>query len=96
MIVYGSGISDGNCHTHDDLPILLAGKANGTIKTGRHVRCTEGDALNESVCLDARSDGSRRRRALATAPGHWTLWRRSTHDPTSLIALPQEQLCSQI
>ena len=38
MIVYGSGISDGNAHAHDNLPILLAGKANGTIKTGRHVR----------------------------------------------------------
>jgi hypothetical protein len=37
MIVYGSGISDGNAHSHDDLPILLAGKANGTIKTGRHL-----------------------------------------------------------
>src|SRR5262249_53371140 len=24
MIVYGSGISDGNAHNHDDLPILLA------------------------------------------------------------------------
>jgi Protein of unknown function (DUF1552) len=39
MVVYGSGISDGNMHRHDDLPILLAGKAAGTIKTGRHIRC---------------------------------------------------------
>ncbi len=38
MILYGSGISDGNVHNHDNLPILLAGKANGTLKTGRHVR----------------------------------------------------------
>jgi len=38
MIVYGSGISDGNAHSHDELPILLAGKASGTVKTGRHVR----------------------------------------------------------
>jgi hypothetical protein len=38
MIVYGSGISDGNRHNHDDLPILLAGKGGGTIQTGRHVR----------------------------------------------------------
>jgi hypothetical protein len=38
MIVYGSGISDGNRHNHDDLPILLAGKGGGAIKTGRHVR----------------------------------------------------------
>ncbi len=39
MVLYGSGISDGNSHRHDDLPILLAGKASGTIKPGRHVRC---------------------------------------------------------
>jgi hypothetical protein len=38
MIVYGSGISDGNRHNHDDLPVLLAGKGGGTLKTGRHVR----------------------------------------------------------
>ena len=25
MIVYGSGISDGDRHNHDDLPIILAG-----------------------------------------------------------------------
>jgi Protein of unknown function (DUF1552) len=38
MVLYGSGISDGNAHAHEDLPILLAGKANGTVKTGRHLR----------------------------------------------------------
>jgi hypothetical protein len=26
MIVYGSAIADGNRHTHEDLPILVAGK----------------------------------------------------------------------
>ncbi len=38
MIVYGSGIGDGNRHNHDDLPILLVGKGGGAIKTGRHLR----------------------------------------------------------
>jgi hypothetical protein len=38
MIVYGAGISDGDRHNHDDLPILVAGKGGGTIKTGRHIR----------------------------------------------------------
>ena len=38
MLVYGSGIGDGNRHNHDDLPVLLAGRANGSIKTGRHVK----------------------------------------------------------
>lgn len=38
MIVYGSGISDGDKHLHDDLPVLVAGGGQGTLKTGRHVR----------------------------------------------------------
>jgi len=38
MLVYGSGNSDGDRHNHDDLPILVAGRGGGTIKTGRHVR----------------------------------------------------------
>jgi hypothetical protein len=37
-VVYGSGISDGNAHSHDDLPILVAGKGGGTLKPGRHIR----------------------------------------------------------
>lgn len=38
MLVYGSGIGDGNRHNHDDLPILLIGGGGGTIKTGRHLK----------------------------------------------------------
>jgi hypothetical protein len=45
MIVYGSGISDGDRHNHDDLPILLAGNAGGKVKTGRHVRYKNGTPL---------------------------------------------------
>jgi hypothetical protein len=46
MIAYGSANSDGNAHNHDNLPILLAGKAGGTIKTGRHVRFPKETPLN--------------------------------------------------
>ena len=38
MILYGAGISDGNRHNNENLPIVIAGKAGGTIRTGRHVR----------------------------------------------------------
>ena len=38
MLVFGSGIGDGNAHNHDDLPVVLFGKGGGTISTGRHVR----------------------------------------------------------
>ncbi len=45
MIVYGSGIGDGNRHNHNDLPVLFAGKGGGTIKTGRHVRYKKEEPL---------------------------------------------------
>ncbi len=38
MILYGSGLSDGNRHNNENLPILLAGRGGGTLDTGRHVR----------------------------------------------------------
>jgi hypothetical protein len=38
MIVLGAGISDGNRHNHDDLPVLLAGNGGGTLKPGKHIR----------------------------------------------------------
>ncbi len=38
MIVYGSGNSDGNRHTHVNLPILLAGGGGGTLTPGRYVK----------------------------------------------------------
>lgn len=37
MILYGSGISDANRHRHEDLPIVIAGKASGQLQTGRHL-----------------------------------------------------------
>lgn len=37
VIVYGSGIRDGDRHDHDDLPVLLAGGGNGAVQGGRHV-----------------------------------------------------------
>jgi hypothetical protein len=38
MIVYGSGLGDGNRHNHDNLPVVLAGRGGGTIQSGRHIQ----------------------------------------------------------
>ena len=38
LIVYGSGNSDGNRHTHDNLPIILAGSGGGTLNPGRYTK----------------------------------------------------------
>lgn len=35
LVVFGSDIHDGQMHGHDNLPIILAGKANGALTTGR-------------------------------------------------------------
>lgn len=37
MIVFGGGIGDGNRHNHDNLPILLAGRAGGTWTPGKRI-----------------------------------------------------------
>jgi hypothetical protein len=37
MVAYISGLSDGNRHVHEDLPVLLAGRGDGSLKPGRHI-----------------------------------------------------------
>jgi hypothetical protein len=38
LVLYGSGMSDGNQHNHTDLPVVVAGGASGRLKGGRHLR----------------------------------------------------------
>jgi hypothetical protein len=37
MIVYGSSLSDGNRHNHEDLPVIILGRGNGKLKPARHI-----------------------------------------------------------
>ena len=37
MIVFGSGLSDSNRHLHENLPILLFGRGDGSFKPGTHI-----------------------------------------------------------
>src|SRR5205085_3782425 len=45
MVVYLSGLSDGNRHSHEDLPVLLAGRGDGQLRPGRHVVCKRGTPM---------------------------------------------------
>ena len=56
MIVYGGAICDGNSHSHEDLPVLLAGRGDGQLKTGRHIQYPEGHSDDEPLSLVARAD----------------------------------------
>ena len=37
MIMFGSGLRDGNKHSPRNLPLVIAGSAGGRIKTGQHL-----------------------------------------------------------
>ena len=46
LIAFGSSISESNIHTHDDLPIVLAGTAGGRVKGNRHLVYKKETPLN--------------------------------------------------
>ncbi len=46
LLLYGSSISDGNIHTHHDLPLVLVGGAAGQVKGGRHIRYAPETPMN--------------------------------------------------
>jgi len=46
LVLWGSGMSDGNEHNHDPLPIVLAGGASGRLEGGRHMRNPSGTTMS--------------------------------------------------
>jgi Protein of unknown function (DUF1552) len=54
MIVYGSGNADGNRHTHDNLPVILAGAGGGTLTPGRFAKYDPQPMSNLFLSLNDR------------------------------------------
>jgi hypothetical protein len=46
-----AGISDGNEHSHDNLPTILAGRGGGTLTPGRHLQVSETPSANLYVAM---------------------------------------------
>jgi len=66
MIVYGSGISDGNKHWHNNLPILLAAilkltKRRWVAESGQTPQSAGPDTDDQPVYGPVAADGSERR-----------------------------------
>ncbi|HEB51765.1 MAG TPA: DUF1552 domain-containing protein [bacterium] len=59
MVLYGSGIGDGNRHNHDDLPVLLAGEGAGRVKARGHVTVTRGTPMANLYLSMAHAMGCR-------------------------------------
>jgi hypothetical protein len=48
-MMWGSGLEDGNKHSRENLPFIIAGRGGGTIETGRflsNVKGSQGDLLS--------------------------------------------------
>jgi hypothetical protein len=41
MIMFGGSLKDGNLHSVENLPLILAGKGKGTLRPGRRLRAPE-------------------------------------------------------
>ena len=57
LFTYGSGLGDGATHQYNDLPIVVAGKGAGTVRTGSHVNCPDGTPLANLWLTQARCLG---------------------------------------
>ena len=66
MLLYTSYMADGG-HGTKDYPVLLVGKAGGTLRTGRQVDFPKDTPVGEPVRRDARPHGRQGRRRSATA-----------------------------
>jgi hypothetical protein len=62
LLVYGSGISDGDRHNHDELPIVVAGNGAGRWEAHQRRRYPHGTPLNNlflNLCDAVGTDGVR-------------------------------------
>ena len=69
LIVFGSSISESNIHTHDDLPIVLAGNGERTDEGQSSSGLPEGNAAEQSVPEHVRSRGRAARRRVRRQHG---------------------------
>jgi hypothetical protein len=49
MLVYGSGMANGNQHTHNPLPLVMVGGASGRLKGNRHIQVAKDTPLGNGL-----------------------------------------------
>jgi hypothetical protein len=55
ILMYGSGLSDGSCHSHDNLPIVMAGGYYRPADCGKHIHFDNGRKLTDLQASITRS-----------------------------------------
>lgn len=59
LIVFGSGIGDGDCHNHDDLPVLVLGHGGGAARGDRHLQLPKATPMASLYLRVASAMGAR-------------------------------------
>jgi hypothetical protein len=57
MFVYGSGMANGNQHTHTPLPMAIVGGANGALAGDRHLKVPDDTPLGNALLGIAEKGG---------------------------------------
>jgi hypothetical protein len=57
MVLYGSGISDGDRHDHVNLPVIVVGKGGGTFRSGQHLKCRPETPMSNLLLAMLRQGG---------------------------------------
>jgi hypothetical protein len=58
VLLYGSPMGDSHVHGHDDLPVVVAGRAGGRIAGGQHIVCAPGTTMANLLLSLAHKLGS--------------------------------------
>jgi hypothetical protein len=80
LVIYGSPMGNSNVHNHKRCPLFLAGKANGHLKGGLHLKAPDGTPM-ANVMLQLLHDlGRDDLKSFGDSTGTFSL----AHDPTTV------------
>jgi hypothetical protein len=80
LVVYGSPMGNSNVHNHKRCPLFLAGKANGTLKGGLHLKAADGTPMANVMLTLLHDLGLEDVKSLGDSTGTFNL----VHDPTTI------------
>jgi hypothetical protein len=80
LVVYGSPMGNSNVHNHKRCPLFLAGKANGKLKGGLHLKAADGTPMANVMLTLLHDLGLNDVQSFGDSTGTFNL----VHDPTTI------------
>ena len=80
LVVYGSPMGNSNVHNHKRCPLFLAGKANGKLKGGLHLKAADGTPMANVMLTLLHDLGLNDLQSFGDSTGTFNL----VHDPTTI------------